>query len=61
VESLTDNIYLGLIYCFVGEVMVDGVRCPYCDSTFPDKAALSKHIDQVHIGKGLLEGDRRKW
>ncbi len=41
--------------------MSEGVRCPYCDSMFPDKAALSKHIDQVHIGKGLLEGDKRKW
>jgi uncharacterized C2H2 Zn-finger protein len=41
--------------------MAEGVKCPYCDSTFPDKATLSKHIDQVHLGKGLLEGDRRKW
>jgi hypothetical protein len=22
---------------------------------------LSKHIDQVHLGPGLLEGNRTKW
>ena len=37
------------------------LRCPYCDSIFTDKNELSKHIDRIHIGSGLLEGDRRKW
>lgn len=37
------------------------VKCPYCNSAFKDKDDLSKHIDRVHGGSGLLEGDRRKW
>jgi CBS domain-containing protein len=36
-------------------------RCPYCDQEVSDAAELSKHIDYVHIGKGLLEGDMRRW
>ncbi len=28
-------------------------RCPYCLSTFDDKHVLSRHIDDIHIGKGL--------
>jgi CBS domain-containing protein len=32
------------------------VRCPYCDSVFEEKNSLSTHIDDIHIGKGLLEG-----
>jgi len=38
-----------------------GSQCPYCGSIFPDRDALSKHIDRTHIGSGLLEGDVRKW
>lgn len=30
------------------------IRCPYCDSVFSDKKSLSSHIDNVHIGRGLL-------
>jgi len=37
------------------------VSCPYCQSTFKDSAELSKHIDGVHTGLGLLEGDTRKY
>jgi len=37
------------------------LRCPYCDSVFTDKKELSKHIDRIHVGSGLLEGDKRKW
>lgn len=37
------------------------LRCPYCDSICTDKNELSKHIDRIHIGSGLLEGNRRKW
>jgi len=37
------------------------IRCPWCSSKFLDIWALSKHIDDVHLGRGLLEGDRRKW
>jgi len=37
------------------------VSCPYCQSKFKDSAELSKHIDGVHTGSGLLEGDMRKY
>lgn len=33
------------------------IRCPYCESQFEDKKTLSSHIDNIHIGKGLLEGN----
>ncbi len=36
-------------------------KCPYCDSVFKSRTELSKHIDRIHIGSGLLEGDRTKW
>ena len=35
----------------------DKIRCPYCSSLFNDKKILSKHIDDIHIGKGLFEGN----
>lgn len=35
--------------------------CPYCGSKFDDKEAMSKHIDRLHLGSGLLEGDLRRW
>lgn len=36
------------------------VKCPYCSSEFSEKKILSKHIDDIHIGKGLLEGNLSK-
>lgn len=33
------------------------IKCPYCSSLFDDKKTLSKHIDNIHIGKGLFEGN----
>ena len=33
------------------------IRCPYCSSLFEDKKSLSHHIDDIHIGRGLLEGN----
>jgi CBS domain-containing protein len=36
------------------------VSCPYCGSHFEGKEDLSKHIDRLHIGSGLLEGDLRQ-
>lgn len=33
------------------------VVCPYCQSSFDDKDALSKHIGRLHGGAGLLEDD----
>ncbi len=35
--------------------------CPYCDSVFDSNEELSKHIDRIHSGSGLLEGDTRKF
>ncbi len=37
-----------------------GVLCPYCQSIFESKEELSKHIDKIHIGLGLLEGNIRR-
>lgn len=37
------------------------VRCPYCQSKFDDKTELSSHIDRIHLGSGLLEGNLRNW
>jgi signal-transduction protein with cAMP-binding, CBS, and nucleotidyltransferase domain len=37
------------------------LECPYCQSKFNDKMELSKHVDRIHLGSGLLEGDLRKW
>lgn len=34
----------------------EGVRCPFCGSIFKTRGELSKHIDKVHIGGGILEG-----
>ena len=35
--------------------------CPYCQSKFENKQDLSKHIDRIHTGSGLLEGNVGKW
>lgn len=37
------------------------ILCPYCQSRFDNKQDLSKHIDRLHLGSGLLEGDLRRW
>ncbi|HEY8522276.1 MAG TPA: hypothetical protein VIL14_00805 [Nitrososphaeraceae archaeon] len=39
----------------------ESVRCPYCESLFNNKVDLSKHIDRIHLGSGLLEGDSSKF
>ena len=36
------------------------IVCPYCESKFENNADLSKHIDRIHVGSGLLEGDLRQ-
>jgi signal-transduction protein with cAMP-binding, CBS, and nucleotidyltransferase domain len=36
------------------------IACPYCGSGFESKNELSRHVDRLHIGSGLLEGDLRK-
>jgi hypothetical protein len=37
------------------------IVCPYCESKFDNKTDLSKHIDRIHLGSGLLEGEVCKW
>lgn len=37
------------------------IICPYCESTFQNKNELAAHIDRIHLGSGLHEGDRSKW
>jgi uncharacterized C2H2 Zn-finger protein len=39
----------------------ESVRCPYCESLFNNNEELSKHIDRIHLGSGLLEGDVSKF
>lgn len=34
--------------------------CPYCESPFDTKEGLSSHIDRLHSGSGVLEGDFRR-
>jgi CBS domain-containing protein len=34
--------------------------CPYCESPFDTKEGLSSHIDRLHSGSGVLEGDVRR-
>jgi len=46
---------------FMSSTIHKNVLCPYCQSKFKDKTELSKHIDRIHTGLGLLEGDRRQW
>jgi signal-transduction protein with cAMP-binding, CBS, and nucleotidyltransferase domain len=40
---------------------ISKIACPYCGSKFDSKDDLSKHIDRIHLGSGLLEGDLRQW
>ncbi len=41
--------------------MTEDYSCPYCESVFETKEELSTHIDRIHHGSGLLEGDTRKY
>jgi CBS domain-containing protein len=37
------------------------LKCPYCGEFEKDSGDLSKHIDRVHLGLGLLEGNLTRW
>jgi hypothetical protein len=37
------------------------VLCPYCKSKFTTNTEMSKYVDRLHHGYGLLEGDARRW
>ena len=41
--------------------MAEQYSCAYCESIFESKEDLSKHIDRIHPGSGLLDGDSRKF
>jgi hypothetical protein len=62
-NSPSNNIDLAELEVSPEIVQKEGIKilCPYCQSRFQTTAEMSKHIDQIHIGKGLLEGDLRQW
>jgi CBS domain-containing protein len=35
--------------------------CPYCGQVTSNNEQLTKHVDNLHIGRGLLEGRKDKW
>lgn len=45
---------------YVRDISSAKVVCPYCELPYDTKEALSKHIDRLHTGAGVLEGDVRK-
>ncbi|MEW5840847.1 CBS domain-containing protein [Nitrososphaera sp.] len=45
---------------YVRDVSTAKVVCPYCELPYDSKEALSKHIDRLHTGSGVLEGDVRR-
>ena len=67
--SSMDSLTEGAPMCIINPNAVKYVKdlstakavCPYCDSPFDDKNTLSKHIDRLHGGAGLLEGDTRQY
>ena len=65
VESLTEGAPMCIInpnaVKYVKDLSTAKAVCPYCESPFDDKNALSKHIDRLHGGAGLLEGDTRQY
>lgn len=65
VESLTEGAPMCIInpnaVKYVKDLSSAKAVCPYCESPFDDKGALSKHIDRLHGGAGLLEGDTRQY
>jgi aspartate carbamoyltransferase regulatory subunit len=44
---------------YLKDVKKPSLKCPYCESPFDTKEGLSKHIDRLHGGAGILEGDVR--
>jgi CBS domain-containing protein len=62
-NSPSNNIDLAELEVSPDIVQKENIKivCPYCQSKFQTTAEMSKHIDQIHIGKGLLEGDLRQW
>ena len=65
VDSLTEGAPMCIInpnaVKYVKDLSTAKAVCPYCESPFDDKNTLSKHIDRLHGGAGLLEGDTRQY
>jgi CBS domain-containing protein len=45
---------------YMKDVNAAKLTCPYCESPFDTKEGLSNHIDRLHSGSGVLEGDVRR-
>jgi CBS domain-containing protein len=45
---------------YMKDVNTAKLVCPYCESPFDTKEGLSSHIDRLHSGSGVLEGDARR-
>lgn len=66
--STADMALKGTPVCIINPKAIAYVRdtsaakivCPYCELPYDTKDALSKHIDRLHTGAGVLEGDVRK-
>jgi len=67
--NITTNILHGMPVCIINPKSITLTKshenthilsCPYCSSPFDTKESLSKHIDRIHLGSGVLEGDRRR-
>jgi len=65
VDALTEGAPMCIInpnaVKYVKDLSTAKAVCPYCESPFDDKNTLSKHIDRLHGGAGLLEGDSRQY
>jgi CBS domain-containing protein len=61
-NSPSNNIDLAELEVSPDIVQKENIKivCPYCQSRFQTRAEMSKHIDQIHIGKELLEGNLRQ-
>ena len=45
---------------YMKDISTAKLICPYCESPFDTKDGLSSHIDRLHSGSGVLEGDVRR-
>ena len=45
---------------YMRDISTAKLMCPYCESPFDTKEGLSNHIDRLHSGSGVLEGDVRR-
>jgi CBS domain-containing protein len=61
-NSPSNNIDLAELEVSPDIVQKENIKivCPYCQSRFQTRAEMSKHIDQIHIGKELPEGNLRQ-